>query len=138
MTMTTRTINLVLQGSYGNACQQACLAMLAGVPLSEVISFIGDHRLSREDHDKVCAYYGIEIDPVGYRPAWMDTYRVGKMAKDHSTLLVSQFDWLDTAFSHCVLLHNGMMYDPAMGINPHWPWTRVIGMLSPVLKAPCK
>jgi hypothetical protein len=136
--MTTRTINLVLQGQHGNACQQSVLAMLAGVPLGEVISLIGDHRLAKADFEKVCVQFGIEVDPVGYRPAWMDTYRVGKMAKDHGTLVVSQFDWLDTAFSHCVLIHNGVLYDPALGINPQWPWTRVIGLTSPVLKAPCK
>lgn len=136
--MTTKTINLVLQGSHSNACQQACLAMLAGVTVEEVVSFIGDHRLMREDVRKVCERYDIEIDPVGYQSTWMDKYRIGKMAKDYGTLMVSQFDWFDTAFGHCVLIHNGQLYDPALGMNPHYPWTRVFGFTSPVSRAPCK
>lgn len=112
--------------------------MLAGVTVEEVVSFIGDHRLMREDVRKVCERYDIEIDPVGYQSTWMDKYRIGKMAKDYGTLMVSQFDWFDTAFGHCVLIHSGQLYDPALGMNPHYPWTRVFGFTSPVIRAPCK
>lgn len=136
--MTTRTINLVLQGQYHNACQQACLAMLAGVTVEEVVSFIGDHRLDGSDRQKVCDKYGIVLDKVSYQATWMDVYRIGKMAKVHGTLLIDQFDWFDTAFGHNILLHNGQLYDPALGMNPHYPWTRVFGKSRPVISAPCK
>jgi hypothetical protein len=112
--------------------------MLAGVPLEEIISFIGPQALSREQNDDVCERYGIELSQSGYAAKWMDQYRIGKMAKEHGTLFVSLFDWFDTAFGHCVLIHNGQLYDPTLGMNPQWPWTRVIGYSEIVLKAPCK
>lgn len=119
-------MELVLQGSYGEACQQSCVAMLAGVTLEDVISLVGPGRMGMAEHERCREKYragrhdsGILVQPMG-----KDC--LGALMKCNETLWLSVADCLDPQFGHAVLLHKGQLFDPAQGMNPAWPWNRYV------------
>lgn len=121
-------MKLVLQGNYHNACQQACLAMIIGVPIEDIIALVGAHRMGKTEHDLVFEKYGVsradrctKIEGIG-----LDSL-VG-LRKRNSTLMLSVYDCMDANYAHAVLLHEGNLYDPYLGLNPQWPWSRVIAL----------
>ena len=52
---------------------------------------------------------------------------LAQMMREHRTLWCSVYDFADPGFAHAVLIHDGQLYDPHAGMNPTWPWSRVIG-----------
>lgn len=128
-------MNLVLQGQYTNACQQACCAMLANVSIEEIIALVGPERMGKTEHDKVFEKYGVSRADTCTNVEGIGLNSLVGLRKRNSTLMLSVYDTMDANYAHAVLLHEGNLYDPYLGINPHWPWSRVIALAFHVREA---
>jgi len=122
-------MKLVLQKEYWFACQQACIAMLAGVELKEVIDLVGPEILTLERRDKCHAYFGLVKPATGKFVHVLGGnygYNLSELMKEHDTWLCYVYDWVDDTYAHNVIIHEGSLYDPRDGIDPEWPWSRFI------------
>jgi hypothetical protein len=134
----TRAMKLVLQYPHPLACQHACYAMLTGQTLERIIADVGnDNRMDVTDRERIVKRYGLKLDVwsgsfiVGYFPI-DPTKSLATLMKQHRTLLCSVNDYRDASFGHAIVIHNGDLYDPHAGMNPTWPWSRVISHVQPV------
>lgn len=50
----------------------------------------------------------------------------------HKSLLCQAYSCLDPYYAHAVVIHEKQMYDPWAGLNPSWPWDRIISAAYPV------
>lgn len=126
-------IKLVLQHPYPKACQHACIAMLAGAALEEVLAVAPSMPMSYEDRLKAWGHFGIEAD--GRSNIHIEVYgndTPSCLCRRHPTILFSTFSHLDLSYSHQVLWHQGTLYDPLRGINPSWPWHERLSVACPV------
>lgn len=87
-------------------CGQACVAMLAGVTVEEVVAVMkNDKGTGKKDIEKALNYYGI--------------CQAKNMTKaDNSSVLpkVCILKVLLTKYSHWVLYYDGKYYDPEFGL----------------------
>jgi hypothetical protein len=89
------------------------------------------------ERERIAKLYGVAIDvwrsfPIAAFSCGTPMKSLGVLAKEHQTLLCSVNDYRDVCFGHAVVIHAGDLYDPHAGINPAWPWSRVITHASPV------
>lgn len=113
------------------------MAMLAGKSLDEVIAVVGyTDALKLEGEEKVVAAFGLKFDPrISFAVSAFgldSTKALGHLIREHKTLLCSVLDYNDVHYAHAVVIHNGQLFDPSCGMNPTWPWSRVISQASPV------
>jgi len=133
-------MELVEQKPYSKACTLACIAMIEGVSMQEIIdlcdykegSATHKHRELLADHfcreDVYCSSgYMIEGTKVNGRA-------LEQLHKEHGTLFCHVSDSLDFSFGHSVILHDNNLYDPHFGLNPQWTWSRHISRVSIVPK----
>lgn len=111
--------------------------MLADRSIDEVISVVGHaNSLGAEEREKVIKAFGIKMDVWSSRMVAAfarDPYRnLAQMMRENRTLWCSVYDFLDPNFAHAVLIHDRQLYDPHAGMNPVWPWSRVIGNVATV------
>lgn len=129
-------MNLVLQHPHAEACQHACVAMVAGVTLKDVIRVVGhERRLGIDERIRALAHFGIEHTAesfmVGVFAATNDNC-LGYLIRNHRTLWCSVYSIVDGNYGHAVLIHDQQLYDPWHGLNPQWPWHRMIGSAAPI------
>jgi hypothetical protein len=107
--------------------------MVASVTVQEVIELVGSKRMGEAEIQKACSHFHLWIRPSSFVVEnYGDKSLVGLM-KSHPTMLLNVTDcraWHD--YAHAVILHKGMVYDPWAGINPMWPWSRVIWSARPI------
>jgi hypothetical protein len=130
-------MKLVMQQPHMSACKQACIAMLSGKTLEQVISDAGtDEKIDLSIRQRLFALYGIggEIDLSWINEPFSD-HSFGALAREHETLLCSVYSWVNENYAHAVIFHRGELYDPYDGMNPEWPWHRFIGQITPVTPA---
>ena len=100
-----KKINYIKQPT-GYLCGQACVAMLAGVTVEEVVSVMkNDKGTGKKDIEKALNYYGIR--------------QAKTMTKaDSSSVLpkVCILKVLLPGYSHWVLYNDGKYYDPEFGV----------------------
>lgn len=130
--------------NYPSACQQACIAMLAGTSLEEVVKLIGGDRLSYGEKYKACEHFGIKLEEhkliVSAFP-YDKNKTLTQIQREYEgcPLWLSVYDRVDTSYGHATIFFRGSLYDPHHGINPHdWLWSRVISDAHPVLQCPVK
>jgi hypothetical protein len=128
-------LNHVSQLPYSNCCQQACIAMLAGVTLAEVIALVGDARMGSMESKKCEEKFGIKFGRGFFTEAY-GYHTVGGLSKNNRALWCGVWDSLDPGFAHNVLIVDRALYDPYVGINPAWPWSRYISQVTIVEAAP--
>lgn len=126
-------LKLVLQAPYQNCCQQACIAMLTGMPLGTVIAELGDGRLGAIERRLFLASHGVEhSDQVHITEALGDN-AIAALMRKYTTMWVTVFSCVESGYGHACILHNGDLYDPYDGVNPHWPWHRYIAQIAPIV-----
>lgn len=121
----------ISQHPHPEACQHACLAMLAGVSLKSVIDLVGDKRLGVNERKIVCEKFSIPLTERRYLVEAFGENAIGNLIQKHKTILCSVYSALSIDFAHCVVIHDQKMFDPSMGINPSWPWNYYIGSVDP-------
>jgi hypothetical protein len=130
-----RQMKLVLQHPHGSACQQACIAMLADRTIEQVIADAGtDGKIDITIRSRLYRLYGLTIPDESFAIAPFETNprSLTWLMQNHTTLLCSLYDWKDIHYAHAIIIHNGDLYDPWHGMNPTWPWHRVIGQATPI------
>lgn len=135
-------IQYVAQLPYVNACQQACIAMLAGVAITEVIAVVGDIRLGVSEREKACNHFGIVrkeskiiIQTFAIRECGKTLTEI-KQEYSGCPLWLSLYDCMDSTYGHAVLFYNDILYDPWHGVNPQWLWSRRLSDACPILSCP--
>ena len=100
-----KKINYIKQPT-GYLCGQACVAMLAGVSVEEVVSVMqNDKGTGKKDIEKALNYYGIR--------------QAKTMTKaDNSSVLpkVCILKVLLPKYGHWILYYDGKYYDPEFGL----------------------
>lgn len=122
-------MELVLQTTYPEGCQQACCAMLSGVSIEEIISLVGVGRMGNVEHEAVVTKYGKGRANHGKFIEHFTRDRnamLGVLVREGGPHWLSLADCRDVQYAHAVLLHQGNLYDPWCGLNPMWPWSRYI------------
>jgi hypothetical protein len=114
-------------------CQQACIAMLAGVVIKSVIERVGDRALDLTTRRQAFEHFGITY-PESERGFLINAAErnLVQLVKEHRTLWCTVADWKDESYGHAVLVYDGHLYDPWRGIDPSWPWSRHIWKAMPV------
>lgn len=132
-------MKLVKQDGYPHACQQACIAILAGCDLRRVLDIpgVGDGRIGEAERLRACAQLGIELSETstivdGFD--WGEERTLACLMRKSGTLLASVYDAINPNYAHAVVIHGSQLYDPTSGINPSWPWSRFFGKVRPVFK----
>lgn len=125
-------MRLVRQTNH-ESCQQACIAMLAGVELETVIALVGDKALGTTERRTAFDHFGITY-PEGEAGAPISIVETPliKLMRDHKALLCSVADWKDPNWGHAVVIYDMHIYDPWRGIDPEWPWTRHVWKAMPI------
>ena len=130
-------MRLVRQDNH-ETCQQACIAMLAGVTLDQVVQIVGDHALGMDERRKAFEHFGIAYPQgeSGFVVGQVENPLV-RLIRDHRLLWCSVACVRDGSYGHAVLIYDRHMYDPWRGIDQDWPWTRHIWKAMPIERAPC-
>lgn len=117
----------IVRQSNHETCQQACIAMLGGVELEEVIRLVGDRALATNERREAFAHFGIRYPEgeIGSVVGIVETPLV-KLMREHKYLYCGVSDWKDPSWGHAVVIYDSHIYDPWRGIDPEWPWTRHI------------
>lgn len=101
--------------------------MLAGRTLEEVLQVAGtDQTLDGETRRRTAAAFGVVLPDTSYPIATFGGVGLGELMRKHPTLWVSVFSPIDPHFAHACIIHERELYDPFAGMNPTWPWHRVI------------
>lgn len=125
-------MRLVKQDNH-ETCQQACIAMLAGIALDDVVQLVGDRALATSDRRRAFDHFRIKYpeDEAGW-PVDSIEKTLPFFMRAHRTLWCQVLDARDPAWGHAVLLHARHLYDPWRGIDPSWPWSRWIWKVMPI------
>lgn len=115
----------VSQGEYRDACTQACLAMICGISLEEVIKEVGPARLGSTNASRFLKPRGMQVG-AAYVVEGFGCQSLPFLVSHNNTLWCSVYDALDRDFAHSVLIGEGDLLDPVHGVNPSWPWSRMI------------
>ena len=117
----------IIRQTNHDTCQQACIAMLAGVEIETVIALIGDRALGTNERRKAFDRFEIAY-PDGENGSVVGIVEnpLVKLMREHRTLFCSVSDWKDPGWGHAVVIYEKHLYDPWRGIDPDWPWTRHI------------
>ena len=122
-------MKLVMQHPHPQACELACLAMLADVTLDDIIKLVGSPRKpDSPDAERVREALGLRIvdamvvDGMGARC-------LGYLIPKHKTMIATLSSCVDVQFAHAVVIHGGQCYDPHWGMNPSWPWDKYISFV---------
>jgi hypothetical protein len=129
-------MQLVSQGGFSEACQQAVIAMIAGVTITDVIAVVGSKRLNREQQNVALDYFDCKVADAYIRVENLGERCLGVLRKEHKALWLTVLDALDPAFSHSVLMVDSQLFDPHYGVNPHWPWSHYVCYVRVVEVAP--
>ena len=115
------SINLIIQPGDG-LCGQACIAMLAGVTIADVITVMDCREWQGTMGRLISAlnYYGIEHSNIINYPGEGDTVVLPKCA-----ILMEKMG----RFSHYLLYFDGKFYDPNLGIMEEYDMTKLVGYL---------
>lgn len=110
--------------------------MLAGVDLQTVIRDAGhDRQLDLTERERLYAKYKLDVPNMSPIIApFSASANLGDMLRKDRPLLCSVLSWTDPHFAHAVVIHEKTLYDPALGVNPAWPWDRVIWRALPVVR----
>lgn len=129
-------MRLVRQNNH-ETCQQACIAMLAGVEVEEVIKVIGDRALGMKERRTAFDHFNIVYpDKESGFVVGQTENPLPKLMRDHRMLWCNVADAKDPNWGHAVLIYDRHIYDPWRGIDPEWPWSRHIWKAMPVVSAP--
>lgn len=128
---------LMVRQNNHETCQQACIAMLAGVRLRDVCALVGDRALGTAERRAALDHFGIKY-PEGEAAHVINEIdgQLSKFMREHPLLWGDVNDWKNPDWGHAVVIWRGHLYDPWRGIDPDWPWTRHIWKVWPVLHAP--
>ncbi len=118
------SITLVLQPDEG-LCGQACVAMLTGLSINEVIQVMNCRKwqASLSKVIETLDYYGIQH-------ASKFTYTKGKQADLGTCSLISA---KGTPKNHLLIYFKGQFYDPVYGVLDDYDMTKIIGILKIVV-----
>lgn len=110
--------------------------MLADVELKTVLDIAGIGRLSAGERYSALQQLGVKWDERTYPVACFgdnNNYRhLAQYLREHETVWASVFSAIDPQYSHAVLIHKGQLYDPYHGVDPMYPWHRIIGYVNQV------
>lgn len=116
------SINLVLQPDDG-LCGQACIAMLTGLPLEEIITIMKAKKW------QVSLSKMVEtLDYFGLKHAEKMSYKKEHFAQLPNLCLLN-VKTNHTPKSHLLLYFDKLFYDPATGILTDYDRSRIIGYL---------
>lgn len=116
------SINLVLQPEDG-LCGQACIAMLTGLPLEEIITIMKAKKW------QVSLSKMVEtLDYFGLKHAEKMSYKKEHFAQLPNLCLLN-VKTNHTSKSHLLLYFDKLFYDPATGILTDYDRSRIIGYL---------
>lgn len=122
-------LNYVTQRPHEDACQQACIAMLTGKCLKDVIELCGSGRINKDTRDAACPNvkfeHPISIDALG-------VCSLGHLLRHNHILWCTVGSHIDLNMNHSVLISDSILYDPWCGVNPEWPWHWYIQCAEPV------
>lgn len=129
-------MRLVRQDNH-ETCQQACIAMLAGVTLDDVVRFAGDKALGTMERRAAFDQFRITYpeSEAGFVVGQIE-HPLARVIRDHRLLLCSVADAKNGSWGHAVLIYDQHLYCPWRGIDPEWPWTRHIWKAMPITAAP--
>ncbi|MBP5702295.1 MAG: hypothetical protein J6W85_07630, partial [Lachnospiraceae bacterium] len=115
------SIDLIIQPGDG-LCGQACIAMLAGVTIADVITVMDCREWQGTMGRLISAlnYYGIDHSNVLVYPAEGEKVVLPKCA-----ILMEKMG----RFSHYLLYFDGKYYDPNLGIMEEYDMTKLVGYL---------
>lgn len=128
-------MELIRQEGHPKACILACIAMVEGATLDEVIRVAGsDQPPSAEARTKIAWHFGREemYQAKSYAVAHYSDQCLAQFMRDYRTLMVSLSSCVNPNFAHCAVLHEGNLYDPHYGYNPMYPWDITIMRVSPI------
>ena len=129
-------MKLVSQAGWPDACQQACIAMLADLPIEDVIAVVGDQRLGTSERRSAWLRFNIAIPDEGFLIQPYGSGSLARLMKEFPRLWCGVMDARNSMFSHCVVIDNGNLYDPHYGLNPQWPWSHYVMQVQPILGCP--
>lgn len=127
-------IEYVSQKPFLICCQQACIAMLSGKSLSEIISLSGYKKLRSDERSRVLEKYNIEISSMGYIVEGVGDNCIGALIKKHNILWCNLSSWKDPNYAHAVIIADETVFDPLDGINPKWDCDKYISFAFPITK----
>ncbi|MCR5618764.1 MAG: hypothetical protein K6F65_01570 [Lachnospiraceae bacterium] len=115
------SLELIIQPGDG-LCGQACIAMLAGVTIADVITVMDCREWQGTMGRLISAlnYYGIDHSNVIVYPAEGEKVFLPKCA-----ILMEKMG----RFSHYLLYFDGKFYDPNLGIMEEYDMTKLVGYL---------
>lgn len=118
-------LEIIIQPQSG-MCGQACVAMLAGVSLEEVVNVMKSKRWqgSLSKVVETLDYYGIAHAPKMF---YMGN-KVNELPK--CCIINARFE----KGSHLLIFHNGKYYDPSLGILEEYDINRIIGYLEIIIE----
>ena len=126
-------MKLVLQGDYQNCCQQACVAMIANVPLMEIVSAVGSERIGLTEREVLGEKYNFVIDRWGYIVSAVGENCLGAITRKHELVWCNLSSWNDPSFAHVILIYKKEVFDPLYGHNPKWEYDKYISIIHPVV-----
>lgn len=119
-------MELIRQDGFPDCCQQACIAMVSGKTLEEVIKMVGhSRRMGIGERNGILDSLGIKRE-IGKHGGEFLASGWNNIPQLKGTHLCSVYSFIDKDYAHAVVLHDGVLYDPWHGINPDWPWHRRI------------
>ena len=102
-------MKLVEQPEGSRQCGQACVAMLANTTLEDVVGMVGPRLTKWDEIYSALFQYGIpaqpNLEPVFHQDDLPET----------SVVIIPTGSSL---FRHCVVVHECVVYDPAVGCYP--------------------
>lgn len=129
-------MRLVRQDNH-ETCQQACIAMLGGVTLDDVVAFVGHKALGMEQRRAAFNRFRIQYPEAeeGFVVGQVEN-PLARLIRDHRLMWCNVSCAKNGSWGHAVLIYDGHLYDPWRGIDPEWPWSRHIWKAMPITAAP--
>lgn len=131
-------IRHVSQHPHPKACQQAVIAMLAGVPLADVLAIVGNDALAWRERERACKHFGIELTGDRVIVEALGSGCVGALIQKYPATWVHIGDARNVNLAHHALIvrEGERMLDPHYGENPLWPWSHYVVFAQGVIPSP--
>jgi hypothetical protein len=129
-------IRHVSQHPHPKACQQAVIAMLAGVQLADVLAVVGNDALAWKERERACAHFGIKLTEDRVIVESVGSLCMGALIQKYPAVWVHIGDCRNVNFAHSSLIVGERMLDPHYGENPLWPWSHYMVFAQGIIPSP--